>query len=215
MRTERTEPGTECEKPGDEANVCARGVHGTQYQYMVHGTGIIGGAARRALRTCSLWNAMAVSAEPGRKKAYSSDLRWRMVYQRIAMELPLEDIARKLNVAVSTVHRTYELFETTGKVEPQPCEKPRYDLRALDPSSELYIIGLVLENPSMYLDEVCVIIRDVFALQVSASTVCRLLHSHGITRKKIRQIASQRSDEFRGAFMAQSMLYKKHVCVGG
>ena len=26
-----------------------------------------------------------MSAEPGRKKAYSSDLRWRVVYQRIAM----------------------------------------------------------------------------------------------------------------------------------
>ncbi len=145
--------------------------------------------------TTYLWHPMVVSAEPGRKKAYSSDLRWRMMYQRIAMELLLEDIAWKLNVAVNTVHRTYKLSEATRKVKPQPCEKPRYHLKALDPSSALYIIGLVLENPSMYLDEVCGIIRiEVFALQVSASTVCRLLHSHGITRKEIRQIASRRSD---------------------
>ena len=45
-----------------------------------------------------------------RKTAYSNDLRWRIVYQRIAMNLPLVKIAQTLNVAVSTVHRIY-----TGK----------------------------------------------------------------------------------------------------
>ena len=33
-----------------------------------------------------------MSAEPGRKTAYSNDLRWRIVYQRIAMNLPLVKI---------------------------------------------------------------------------------------------------------------------------
>ncbi len=156
---------------------------------------------------------MAVSAEPSRKKAYSPDLRWRIVYQRIAMQLPYDTIAHNVNVAVSTVQRTYKHFEATGEVDPQLCDKPRYDLRALDSTSELYIIGLVLENPSIYLDEVCRIIKEVFALDVSASTVCRLLRNHGITRKKIRQVASQRSDELRGAFMAQCMLYKREMFV--
>ena len=39
-----------------------------------------------------------MSAEPGRKTAYSNDLRWRIVYQRIAMNLPLVKIAQNLNV---------------------------------------------------------------------------------------------------------------------
>lgn len=156
---------------------------------------------------------MAVSAEPSRKKAYSPDLRWRMVFQRIAMELPYEKIAQNLNVAVSTVHRTYKHFEVTGEVDPQPCDEPRYDLRALDPARELYIIGLVLENPSIYLDEVCGIIKEVFTLDVSVSTICRLLRKHGFTRKKIRQVAMQRSEQFRGAFVAQCMLYKRDMFV--
>ena len=46
-----------------------------------------------------------MSAEPGRKTAYSNDLRWRIVYQRIAMNLPFVKIAQNLNIAVSTVHR--------------------------------------------------------------------------------------------------------------
>ena len=54
-----------------------------------------------------------MSAEPGRKTAYSNDLRWRIVYQRIAMNLPLVKIAQNLNVAVSTVHRIYRLSTLT------------------------------------------------------------------------------------------------------
>lgn len=38
-------------------------------------------------------------------------------------------------------------------------------MRALDPTSELYNVGLVLENQSTYLDEVCRIVKQVFALE--------------------------------------------------
>ena len=54
---------------------------------------------------------MALSAEPGRKRAYDRDLRWRIVYQRIAMKLKFVEIATNLNIAISTAHRTYKLFE--------------------------------------------------------------------------------------------------------
>ena len=37
-----------------------------------------------------------MSAGPGRKTAYSNDLRWRIVYQGIAMNLPLVKIAQNL-----------------------------------------------------------------------------------------------------------------------
>ena len=36
---------------------------------------------------------MALSAEPGGKTAYSDDLRWRIVWQKIAQEKPYRDIA--------------------------------------------------------------------------------------------------------------------------
>ena len=41
-----------------------------------------------------------MSAEPVRKRAYSVDLRWRIVYQRIGMDLPFSKIAKNLNVAI-------------------------------------------------------------------------------------------------------------------
>ena len=153
-----------------------------------------------------------MSAEPGRKTAYSNDLRWRIVYQRIAMNLPLVKIAQNLNVAVSTVHRIYRLFEESGTVDPLSPQK-RLDCRRLDLRSELYVVGVILENPSMYLGELCIEIMHVFGIEISPSTVCRTLRRYGLTRKKIRQVALQRSSELRGAFMAQCFLLKRDMLV--
>ena len=44
---------------------------------------------------------------------------------------------------------------------------------------------------------------------MSESTICRLIRRHGITRKKLQQVALQRSDELRGEFMAQCLLYNR------
>ena len=70
------------------------------------------------------------------------------------MNLPLVKIAQNLNVAVSTVHRIYRLFEESGTVDPLSPRK-RLDCRRLDLRSELYVVGVILENPSMYLGELC------------------------------------------------------------
>jgi len=156
---------------------------------------------------------MARSAEPYRKKAYSVDLRWRVVYQRIAINLPFNDIAKNLNIAASTAHRTYMLFERTGKVDPVDSSSGREELRKLDRSGELYVIGLILENPSIYLHEVCQELKECFDFAISPSTICTLLKRYGVTRKKIRQVAKQRCDALRGAFMAQTFLFKGEMYV--
>lgn len=68
-------------------------------------------------------------------------------------------------------------------------------------------MGLIIANPSLYLAEICQQIRTVLALDVSPSTVCRLLREYGMTPKKIRLIALQRSDTLRGAFRARCSLF--------
>ena len=93
---------------------------------------------------------MAMSAEPGRKTAYSADLRWRVVWQRIGMGLTFRKIAENLNIACSTAQATYKLFEQTGGVDPRG-QPSRTDVRSLNDTDEIYIVGLVLENPSMYI----------------------------------------------------------------
>ena len=111
-----------------------------------------------------------MSAETGRKTAYSNDLRWRIVYQGIAMNLPLVKIAQ--NVEVCTVHRIYRLFERSGTVDPRSPRK-RLDCRRLDLRSELHVVGVILDNPSMYLGELCFEVLQVFGTEIFPSIVCR------------------------------------------
>ena len=67
-------------------------------------------------------------------------------------------------------------------------------------------MGLIMESPAMYLTELCQDLLNVFGIELSPSTVCRLLRTYGFTRKKIQQVASQRCATLRGAFMAQCSL---------
>ncbi len=149
----------------------------------------------------------AISAEPGGRKAYSVDIRWRIVYQRIGMNLKLQAIARNLNVSTATCYRICSLFKRTGDVQPLPVQKRRTDMRKLDPRNELFVVGLVMSNPCLYLAEIGREVEEVVGINVSASLICRLLHSYGITRKKVRQVASQRCYQLRGAFLSQCFMF--------
>ncbi len=147
---------------------------------------------------------MTTSAEPGRRKAYGCDLRWRIVYQRLARGLSYEQIAKNLNVCTSTAYRIHKLFEHTGEVK--RVYQQQNHRKKLDIHAELYVVGLVLESPALYLGEACHELLEVFGIEVCPSTICRLLRSYGFTRKKIRQVASQRCAILWGAFIAHCHL---------
>ena len=153
-----------------------------------------------------------MSAEPKRKTAYSVDLRWRIVWQYIRMELSFRKIALNLNISCSTAQTTFTLFEQTGEVSPRG-QPSREDTRCLNSADEIYVLGLVLENPGMYLLELCHEIRHVTGKQVSAPTVCRLLARHGLTRKKIQPVAKQRCIVLRAEFMAWMYSYRRNLLV--
>ena len=153
-----------------------------------------------------------MSAEPNRKKAYTSDIRWRIVYQRMAMGLCFADIAKNLNIATSTACRTYHQFESTGEIQAIRHDS-RPDLRVLDEHSELILIGIILNEPSIYLEELCQRVADLTSTTVSPSTVCRIMRRYGITRKRIRQVALQRCNALCGAFMAQCSVFSRNQFV--
>ena len=102
------------------------------------------------------------------------------------MGLFFQDIADRLQISVSTAHRLYIRFEQTGEVA---LLKPkiRQDSHKLDDYHKLYIIGILIENPSLYLKEICQKISATMGVIVSESTVCRLLRRNGLTRKKINK----------------------------
>ena len=153
---------------------------------------------------------LPMSAEPNRKKAYTSDIRWRIVYQRMAMGLCFADIAKNLNIATSTACRTYHQFESTGEIQAIRHDS-RPDLRVLNEHSELILIGIILNEPSIYLEELCQRVADLLtSTTVSPSTVCRTMRRYGITRKRIRQVALQRCNALCGTFMAQCSVFSRN-----
>ncbi len=70
----------------------------------------------------------------------------------------------------------------------------------------MFILGLILETPSLYLKELCCEVKDISGVEVCEATVCNLLHRHGFTRKKIRYVALHHSVYLRGKFMAEVLL---------
>ena len=145
-----------------------------------------------------------VTAEPGRKRAYNADLRWQIMYQRIGRNLTFANIARNLCISTATAQRIYSPFERTGNVERVFQQNQR--VCKISGRDEVYTVGMVLHNPSFYLTEICQSIKTTLGIEVSPSTLCRLLRRYKITRKKIRQVALQRCDSLRGSFMSRCFL---------
>ena len=154
-----------------------------------------------------------MSAELGRKRAYSTDVQLRIVYQRIGMDLRFYEIAKNLNIAISTAYRIFKQFEISGDIAIPDAQKSRQELRSLDEHSELIVIGLILETPTLYLHEICQTIQEVTSISVSQATICRLLTQYGFSRKKVKQVALQRCYKLCGAFMAHCSLFSRDQLV--
>lgn len=128
----------------------------------------------------------------------------------MALGLCFADIAKNLIIATSTAHRTYHQFESTGEIQPITHDS-RPDMRALDEHSELLLIGIILNEPTFYLEELCQRVADLTSITVSPSTVCRSMRRYGITRKRIRQVALQRCNALCGAFMVQCAMFSRNL----
>ena len=153
-----------------------------------------------------------LSAEPARTTAYSPDIGWRVVWQRLGKDSTFEQIGKRLQIAPSTAHRIFSRFRDTGNVAAlkQPL---REDTRKLDGHHELFMLAVIHENPSLYLLEICQAIFEATGVMVSGSTVCRVLRRNGYTRKKVQQVAKERCIEFRTAFMAHVLQFPREYFV--
>ena len=128
------------------------------------------------------------------------------------MDLPFRAIAKNLNISVGTAFNVFRTFQDPGEVGAKIPGK-RVGLRKLDEHHEGYIIGLIVNSPTLHLDEIVVMVHETTGVLSSVSTICKLLASHGFTCKKAKQIALQRNSEYRGAFMANTALYTRDMFV--
>ena len=56
-----------------------------------------------------------MSSEPNRKVPYTADLRWKVVYQKLARDSTLR-IAHNFTISIGTVHNVLKCFTLTGEV---------------------------------------------------------------------------------------------------
>ena len=137
-----------------------------------------------------------VAFQTDRTQAYDEDLRWRMVYQRYALELTYREIATNLNVDPSTVQRVVQQFEESRTVMKDPYPKGHnHPSQILTEVDELLIIHLVLDRPSIYLHEIQKELAETTGTAIFVPTLCNFLHKNGFSRKKLGRVALQRSEQ--------------------
>ena len=152
------------------------------------------------------------SYEPGRTCAYSKDMRWRMVYQRLGMGLSLKMIGENLGVDQSTVHRTVELFLKLGDVEKKKYEGNNVRRKVTD-EVRYFIIHTVLDNPGIMLHEIQNEVSTAFDMEIAESTICQVLHRLNFSRKKMCIAATQQDQMLRALFVSEVEFYKANMFV--
>lgn len=150
------------------------------------------------------------SCEHSRSSAYSNDLRWRLVWQTLALQLPTKQVALNLSVDESTVRRTVRRFETTGTVDKKayPSEK---SFRKITKSAEFFILHLVMDRPSIYLRELRSELQIQLGIDVTESAICVFLHKAGFTKQRLKLYAAQRDDDLRAKFASDMSLFSTHM----
>ena len=73
---------------------------------------------------------------------------------RIGMDLTFRRIADRLQIGLGSAYRLYQRYVRSGKFT--ACKRSdRPQSRKLDEHHELLILGLLIENPGLYLIEIC------------------------------------------------------------
>ena len=144
-------------------------------------------------------------------KAYSADLRWRIVWLHFLQNKSVKDIGRELYVSESSVERFIHLFRVTGDVLPK---KQRYGpLPILNEFEELTVLQTLLDKPGIYLREVQEELNDITGTWISCSTICRTAKKLGLSRQALRRIAIQLSDIHRARHLSEMDEFKPEMYI--
>ncbi len=152
------------------------------------------------------------SIENSRSKAYSKDIRWRMIHQRCDLGLSFKTIAENLNVDPSTVCRTVRLFKETSTVENiQGYHKTT--TKRLSAGDEIVLLEAVSETPSVYLHELQNILEQTTGTCICVAAIYNFLKHQQFSRKKLSHRALQRSQELREKYLSEISIYDANTLV--
>ena len=99
-----------------------------------------------------------------------------------------------------------QLFLNTGCVSKKIYPKEAA-FRLITPVCAMFILDLVISNPSIYLREIQASMKEFLLIDVSISTIGYFLSSSGFTRQKLRHVALQRDAFERAQYVSDVSLY--------
>lgn len=122
-------------------------------------------------------------------RAYSTDLRERIIAAVEGGEHSIRQIADRFSVSLSCVVRLLQQWRRTGSLQPKPHLGAA---RKLDDEADARLLELVREQPDATLDE----LRDRLGIPCSRMAIARALQRLKITRKK-KSLHAQEQDSPR------------------
>lgn len=115
-------------------------------------------------------------------RAYSSDLRSRIVNTYEQGETSIRKVAKQFQVSKNFVVELLKLWKSTGSVSPRPHGGGNPSKFA--PSQVTILEEIVEQNNDATLEELAKLLEERCGLSVSPSTICRQLQKLNITLKK-------------------------------
>lgn len=135
-------------------------------------------------------------------RAYSNDLRERIVLAVERGEHSIRQIAQIFSVSLSCIVRLLQQQRRTGSVQPNPHAGG--PARKLDAAAEARLLELVRDQPDATLTE----LRDRLGIPCCLMTIARALQRHRITRKKKTLHAEERDSP---RVQAQRQAFQEHL----
>jgi len=115
-------------------------------------------------------------------KAYSLDLRQKIidVYER--EEISQRQLAERFNVALSFIVKLLRQYRKTGNISPKPFNGG-VKLK-LDPKNLVILAELIERKNDATLDELCQMLKDRSGVSISRATMGRMTQKLKLTVKK-------------------------------
>lgn len=130
-------------------------------------------------------------------KAYSVDLREKIVKAHLIEKSSIRQVAARFSVSKSLVQKLVSLQKTEGSVEPKRPGKPQFSYLNNAQASET-IKKLVSEYQDATLAELCELFAWVTGNWVSSTAMWRCLKKLGLCRKKKQgTVAKRRPKEYK------------------
>lgn len=115
-------------------------------------------------------------------KAYSTDLRQKIIDAHNRKLGTQPEIAELFGVSVSFVEKLLYRYRTTGDIAPKPHAGGRQ--MRLDGAAQQRIVQWLQVQPDLTLEELCTRSETELGVKISVPTMCRLLQRQGLPRKK-------------------------------